>query len=258
MVPDVLYEDNHLLVINKQAGWVTQGATDDQDSVVQQCKGYLAEKYAKPGNVFLGVVSRLDQNVTGVLPLARTSKGAARLNEQFRDHTVKKIYWAMVVGDLRESGRLEHWLVRGPQATRSVAHRSPRPDAYHALLQYRCVASQGRHHLLEVTLETGGKHQIRAQLAAVGCPVMGDAKYGSADSISSGIALHCRRIGLRHPTRAVWYDFEAALPKAWRGLGNASSLIPQQAWISRATESKLQEADDAERKDDGALGEAEL
>ncbi len=236
---DVLYEDNHLLVINKPAVWVTQGALPDQPSVVELAKSFLKAKYQKPGNVFLGIVSRLDRGVTGVLPLAKTSKAAARLNDEFRDRRVKKIYWAVVQGNPAKHERLHHWLVRDQQATRSHAKTSAVAGAYEAILEYEQIQSWSDFHLLQIKLETGGKHQIRAQLAAIGCPLVGDTKYGSQQRMENGLALHCRRIQLRHPTRDCSITFQAALPESWRSIASFSKCAPIDSWTSAVQESTL-------------------
>ncbi|MGC3970959.1 MAG: RluA family pseudouridine synthase [Pirellulales bacterium] len=227
MNPVVLYEDNHLLVLNKPIGMVSQGALPGEPSAVEWTKDYLKRKYDKPGNVFVGVVSRLDRDVSGVLVLARTSKGAARLSEQIRERTVKKIYWAVVPADagLKDSERLEDWLAEDKQLGRmAVVDRKQLPPgaearADFASLEYRCIRRAGGLALLEVDLETGRKHQIRVQLAARGHAVVGDRKYGSRERFPAGIALHARQMTFRHPTRDEMLTLEAPCPAAWRELG---------------------------------------
>jgi 23S rRNA pseudouridine1911/1915/1917 synthase len=236
---DVLYEDNHLLIINKPAGWVTQGALPEQPSVVELAKSFLKAKYQKRGNVFLGVVSRLDRGVTGVLPLAKTSKGAARLNDEFREHRVDKLYWAIVQGSVLNQAKLSHWLVREQHATRSHAVNSPVTGAYQAVLEYERIQSWSDFHLLQIRLETGGKHQIRAQLSAVGCPIVGDKKYGSQLRMENGLSLHCRKLQFRHPTRGVMLTVRAALPETWRSIANFGKNAPIDGWNSDVQETAV-------------------
>lgn len=213
---DVLYEDNHLLVVNKPAGLATQGVMEGTASVVTAAKEYLKRKYKKPGNVYVGVVSRLDASVSGVLVLARTSKAAARLTEQFRARSTEKTYWALV-GQPPEpaEGELEHWLLKDERAMRMKTVRRYTPAALHARLDYRTLRAEKKHTLLEIRLHTGRKHQIRVQLAEIGCPILGDKKYGSRAAFPAGIALHSRRLAIDHPTTKERLVFEAKLPKAW-------------------------------------------
>lgn len=225
----VLYEDNHLLVVNKPAGLATQGAAAGEDSLVVRAKEYLREKYQKPGNVYLGVVSRLDALVTGAVVLARTSKGAARLSEQFREGEVAKTYWAVVEGSLKkETGELIDWIVKDEAQRKMVvvgsangsAGASPsRESPQEARLRFRQLkALSNGLSLLEVELQTGRKHQIRVQLAHLGCPIIGDAKYGAKRPFPAGIALHARRLGFAHPTLKSPRSFVAPLPASWRSL----------------------------------------
>lgn len=222
---DIVYEDNHLLVVNKPIGWIVQGAQTGQNSLLDLAKSYIKTKYHKPGNVYLGVVSRLDGPVSGLVPLARTSKAASRLSEQIRMRAVKKVYWAIVSGKPpKTSDRIEHWLVRQESDTITRVATSTAPNAQQAILEYRtlgmstsnasidaCTAQTW----LEIELVTGRKHQIRAQLAAMGCPILGDAKYGSKIRFSEGIALHCRRLVFQHPIRDEELDLKANPPKSW-------------------------------------------
>ncbi len=219
----ILYEDNHLLVIAKPAGLVAQGAAEGDVSVVTLARGYLKEKYAKPGNVFLGVVSRLDAFVSGAMVLARTSKAAARLTEQFREGAVRKAYWAILeVIPAPPEAPLEHWLWKDDAAHRMRAAARERPDSQRALLTYRTLGatehpeSGAAGSRLEVELETGRKHQIRVQLAAIGHPIWGDRKYGAAEPFPEGIALHARRLELEHPTRREPLRWIAPLPAVWK------------------------------------------
>lgn len=224
---DILYEDNHLLVINKQPDWVVQGANLDQASLLDWGKVYLKEKYQKPGNVFLGVVSRLDAGVTGAVPFARTSKGASRLSEQMREHQMDKRYWALVEGaPPKTSATLRHWLSRGPTETVTRVHSSAIPGSQIAELHYDLLGQTSEDFvrkngqpalvsLLEIQLITGRKHQIRAQMQAIGTPIVGDRKYGSKLSFHAGIGLHCRRLQFKHPTQDFMVDVVAPTPSYW-------------------------------------------
>lgn len=212
----ILHEDNHLLVVNKPADWVVQGASTDQRSLLESARLYIKSKYQKPGNVYLGVVSRLDAPVTGAVPFARTSKCAARLSEQFRDHSVDKEYWALVTGcPSAIEGRLEQWLVRRPEDTVTRVVAPDHPDGQSAILEYRVVACAKGQSFLKLRLITGRKHQIRCQLAAMGCPILGDQLYGSRDRFPQGIALHCHRLEFVHPTTKERMTILADLPIYW-------------------------------------------
>lgn len=212
----VLFEDNHLLIVDKQADWVVQGAQEDQASLLESAKDYLKQRYRKPGRVFLGVVSRLDAPVTGVVPFARTSKAAARLSEQFRNRIPDKQYFALVEGEppLSEA-RLEHYLVRGPDSPVTLVANASAPGAQRAILDYRCLGVHGNRRLLEVQLVTGRKHQIRCQLAANGTPIVGDRLYGAHETFPRGIALHCGCLTLAHPTLQTSLTVRAAVPSYW-------------------------------------------
>jgi 23S rRNA pseudouridine1911/1915/1917 synthase len=229
---EVLYEDNHLLVVNKPAMLPTMGVAEDRPSLLSAAKDYIRAKYAKPGNVFLGIVSRLDAPVTGVVLLARTSKAAGRLAKQFRDRDVEKIYWAIVEGTIEPpEGRLIDYLYKDERHRRVHASAAETPGAQVAELQYRTV---GLHHgepqlrdrsasLLEVRPHTGRKHQIRVQLSQAGFPILGDRKYGSVRRFPAGIALHARRLVARHPVSKMQMEFEAPLPEAWLSLVDRKS-----------------------------------
>ncbi|MFN7876379.1 MAG: RluA family pseudouridine synthase [Pirellula sp.] len=222
---DIVYEDNHLLVVNKPIGWIVQGAQTGQNSLLDLAKSYIKTKYHKPGNVYLGVVSRLDGPVSGLVPLARTSKAASRLSEQIRIRAVKKVYWAIVTGKPpKPSDRIEHWLVRQESDTITRVATRTAPNAQQAILEYRTLGMSTNNSSidartaqtwLEIELVTGRKHQIRAQLAAMGCPILGDAKYGSSIRFSEGIALHCSRLVFQHPIREEKLDLKANPPKSW-------------------------------------------
>lgn len=219
----VLYEDNHLLIVNKPAGWVVQGAAADQLSLFDWGKAYLKEKYNKPGNVFLGVVSRLDSWVTGAVPFARTSKAAARINEQLRESTVLKLYWAIVEAKpAAPSGTLVHWLVRDDREAVTRAYERQQSQSQKGELRYRTLGETDLGTLLEIELITGRKHQIRAQLSTLGCPIVGDRKYGAASRMEAGIGLHCRRLAFDHPTQERKIDIVAATPSYWPKLPDFS------------------------------------
>lgn len=216
---EVIFEDNHLLAINKPPGIPTQGAMAGLPSVVALAKAYIKQKYHKPGNVYLGVVSRLDRAVSGVVLFARTSKAAARLTEQFRTRTVKKLYWAVVRGEPTASEICEDWLVKDEPRHRMRVVAEQVAGATRARLLYRRLRSLSRGWLLEVSLETGRKHQIRVQLAERNLPILGDRKYGSDEPFAAGIALHSRLLQLVHPTRGEAIKLTAPLPFAWREFG---------------------------------------
>ena len=215
--PDVLYEDNHLLVVNKPAGLPTQGVVEGAASVVTLAKTYLKQKYKKPGNVYLGVVSRLDASTSGVLVLARTSKAAARLAAQFREHETEKIYWALVERPPEPPvGELSHWVLKNDRQRRMEVVPPRTRGAQHAKLAYQTLRAEKQRALVEVHLHTGRKHQIRLQLATIGCPVLGDRKYGSrAEFPAGGIALHAKRLAIEHPTTKERLEFQAPAPQAW-------------------------------------------
>jgi len=214
---NVLYEDNHLLVLNKPADCIVQGAQPDQPSLLVAAKEYIRVSYEKPGAVYLGVVSRLDRGVTGVVPLARTSKAAARLSEQFRNREVAKTYIALVHGRPRlPQAELKHWLVRDESMTKTRWFSHEIPGAQLGILKYRVLGTSDDWSQLEINLETGRKHQIRAQMEAINCPIIGDRKYGSEVGFSSGIALHCASVAIDHPITKLRQEFKAPFPSSWQ------------------------------------------
>lgn len=215
----VVYEDNHLLAVNKPAGIATQGAEAGRASLLELARQYIKQKYHKPGNVYLGTVSRLDAVVSGVVVFARTSKAAARLSEQFRQHTVRKLYWAVVSGKPATADTCSDWLVKDELQHRIQVSDQDTAGAQLARLAYRRLQRLSAGWLLEIELETGRKHQIRCQLATRRMPILGDRKYGSRESFAEGIALHARMLQLVHPTRDETIKLEAEPPVAWRGLG---------------------------------------
>ncbi len=223
---EVIYEDNHLLVVNKPAMLPTMGVANDRPSLLGIAKEYLRKKYQKPGNVFLGVVSRLDAPVTGVIIMARTSKAASRLSEAFRERQVQKVYWAVVEGvpDKPEAS-LEHYLRKDERHRRVHVTHADCPDAQFARLQYTLLRSHQDFSFLRVQLETGRKHQIRVQLAKIGHPLLGDRKYGSRTEFPEGVALHARSLELQHPVRHEPIAWEARLPGCWRKHRIVTQLI---------------------------------
>jgi 23S rRNA pseudouridine1911/1915/1917 synthase len=213
----VLYEDNHLLAINKPAGLPTIGVQQDRTSAVKLAKAYLKRKFQKPGNVYLGVMSRLDSVVSGVLLLARTSKAAARLTEQFKHGTVEKVYWALVEdGSGLSGGQWTDYLVKDERARCMRVANSDRAAAQIASLRYRRLSQAAADAVVEINLLTGRKHQIRVQFANRGFPILGDAQYGSSRTFPKGIALHARRLAFEHPVKKERIELEAPLPHYWR------------------------------------------
>ena len=213
--PEVIFEDNHLLVVNKRAGIATMGTPAGEPSLVDEAKAYLKLKYDKPGNVYLGVVSRLDAPVSGVLVFARTSKAAARLTKQFQQREVDKVYWALVPKGLPTSGICEDWVVHQERNRRMVTCDPNHPGAAFARLSYETLGHRGTCQHLAIQLETGRKHQIRLQLAERGHPILGDAKYGSERKFPRGIALHAQSLEFTHPVGKQPLRFEASPPSSW-------------------------------------------
>jgi 23S rRNA pseudouridine1911/1915/1917 synthase len=216
---DVLYEDNHLLAVNKPAMLPTMGVAEDQPSLLTVAKEYLRQKHGKPGNVYLGIVSRLDAPVTGVVLMARTSRAAARLTALFREREVEKTYWALVEGQVDPpSGKLVHYLRKDERHRRMHVTGAAMAGAQRAELAYRAIRPReivAAGTLLEIQLLTGRKHQIRVQLADAGWPIVGDRKYSSTRRFPDGIALHSQRLTIEHPVRRTPLVIEAPLPPAW-------------------------------------------
>lgn len=196
----VLYEDNHIIIVSKRAGEIVQGDKTGDVPLSETVAAYLKEKYSKPGNVFVGVPHRLDRPVSGVVVLAKTSKALSRLNDMFRVGSVDKRYLAIVKNKPEiPEGRLENWLVRNEKQNRSYAYDKEVPNSKLAILNYKLVASSVNYHLLEVELLTGRHHQIRCQLAKMGCPIKGDLKYGAERSNPDGsISLHAFHVTFEH------------------------------------------------------------
>ena len=215
---EILYEDNHLLIVNKLPGEIVQGDKTGDRTLGDEAKHYLKERYDKPGAVFLGVAHRLDRPVSGVVVFARTSKALARLCEMFRTGRVKKTYHAIVGNPPTEpAATLTHWVTRNERQNKSYAHPREIPGSKKAVLDYAVIGHSDRYTLLSVNLHTGRHHQIRCQLAAIGCPVKGDLKYGAPRSNPDGsICLHARHIEFEHPvsheTLSVTAPYPATLP----------------------------------------------
>jgi 23S rRNA pseudouridine1911/1915/1917 synthase len=216
----VLFEDNHLLAVVKPPTLPTMGAATGQTSLVDLVRRYLKHKYKKPGNVFLGIVSRLDAPVTGVVLLARTSKAAARLTDQFRRRDVEKVYWALVDGDLSPAeGTWCDWLRKDERSRRMRVAAAGAEQVRRAELRYRVLRPIPRGSFVEVELVTGRKHQIRVQMSHHGHPVFGDTKYGSRQRFPVGIALLARRLRFLHPVRREMIELVAPVPRHWWGFG---------------------------------------
>lgn len=220
---DILYEDNHLIVVNKAAGEIVQGDKTGDVSLCEKMKSFLKEKYAKPGNVFVGLPHRLDRPVSGVVVLAKTSKALERLNEMFRNGCVKKIYWAITKQRPQPvESDIESWLLRNEKMNKSFSYLREVKGSKKALLHYRVIAASQNYNLVEVELKTGRHHQIRCQLASIGCPIKGDLKYGAARSNPDGsISLHARYVEFVHPVSKKIIEITAPFPpdRLWREFG---------------------------------------
>ena len=218
----VVYEDNHIIIVNKSSSEIVQGDKTGDTPLSEIVKAYLKEKYQKPGNVFLGVVHRLDRPVSGLVVFAKTGKTLTRLNEMFRVGEVHKTYWAIVKNQPpKTEDELVGWLVRNEKQNKSYAYDRERPGAKKAILDYRVIAHSQNYHLLEVQLKTGRHHQIRCQLAHMGCPIKGDLKYGFARSNPDGsICLHARKVQFIHPVSKEEICVTAPVPndKLWEAL----------------------------------------
>lgn len=211
----VLYEDNHIIAVNKTCNEIVQGDKTGDTPLSETVKAYIKEKYNKPGEVFLGVTHRLDRPTSGVVLFARTSKALTRLNEMFKSHEqIKKTYWAIVQGAPKvPEARLENWLIRNEQQNKSYIAKPNANNAKAAILNYKTLVRGENYTLLEIDLETGRHHQIRCQLAAIGCPVKGDLKYGAKRSNpDGGICLHARKIEFIHPVSKQEICITAPVP----------------------------------------------
>lgn len=219
---EILYEDNHIIIVNKAPGEIVQGDKTGDTPLSEIVKQWIKETHAKPGNVFLGVVHRLDRPVGGIVVFAKTSKALSRLNEMFRNGDVHKTYWAISRNrPKKDADTLTHYITTTERNNKSYASPTPRSGAKEARLSYSLIASGDHYHLLEVNLMTGRKHQIRVQLSAIGCPVKGDLKYGDKRSNPDGsISLMARRIQFIHPVSGSPIDITAPVPddNLWKAL----------------------------------------
>lgn len=218
----VLYEDNHIIIVNKESGEIVQGDKTGDVPLSDIVKQYVKETHAKPGAVFLGVVHRLDRPVSGVVVFAKTSKALTRLNNMFRDGEIHKTYWALCSNRPEKiEGELDNWLVRNEKQNKSYVYDKEKPNAKRARLHYQVIGATDRYTLIEVHLMTGRHHQIRSQLAHIGCPIKGDLKYGAKRSNPDGsISLLARRVEFIHPVSKEKIIVEAPLPNdnIWKGI----------------------------------------
>lgn len=212
--PQILYEDNHLIVINKRVGEIVQGDKTGDEPLSKTIAKFIVQRDSKPGDAFLGVPHRLDRPVSGVALFAKTSKGLERMNEMFRVGSVKKIYWAIVANKPpKEEDTLVHFLTRNEKQNKSYARSKPTPGAKEAKLLYKLIGASDKYYLLEIELITGRHHQIRSQLTAIGCPIKGDLKYGAPRSNpDGGISLHAKSINFIHPVKKEEIYVEAPAP----------------------------------------------
>ncbi|WP_452224585.1 RluA family pseudouridine synthase [Lacinutrix chionoecetis] len=210
----VIYEDNHIIVVNKRAGDIVQGDKTGDKPLSDVVKEYLADKYNKPGNVYLGTVHRLDRPTTGLVIFSKTSKALPRLNKLFASKEIKKTYWALVKNKPeKETDSLIHWLKKNPKNNKSKAYTNEVPDSKKAILHYKQIKTLDNYYLLEVSLETGRHHQIRVQLSSIGSPIKGDLKYGfDRSNKDASISLHARNIKFTHPVSKIELDITAPLP----------------------------------------------
>ena len=220
----VLYEDNHIIVVNKRAGDIVQGDKTGDAPLSDIVKEYIKVKYNKPGNVYLGTVHRLDRPTTGLVIFSKTSKALPRLNALFATKDISKTYWAIVKNQPPKiEDTLTHWLKKNPKNNKSKANIKEVPDSKKAILHYKVLKKLDNYYLLEVALETGRHHQIRAQLSSIGCPIKGDLKYGfDRSNKDAGIHLHARQIQFVHPVSKEELNIIAPLPKdaIWHACAN--------------------------------------
>jgi len=211
----VLYEDNHIIAVNKTISEIVQGDKTGDTPLSETLKQWLKEKYNKPGEVFIGVTHRVDRPVSGIVLFAKTSKALERLNEMFRENQMRKTYWAIVKNPPPQpEGELVHYLIRNEKQNKSYASVNEKPRSKKAVLTYRLIARSDRYFLLEIDLKTGRHHQIRCQLAAIGCPVRGDLKYGYPRSNpDGGISLHARKVRFIHPVSKNEIEIIAPVPE---------------------------------------------
>ncbi|MFV0311137.1 MAG: RluA family pseudouridine synthase [Dysgonomonas sp.] len=219
----VLYEDNHIIIVNKTVSEIVQGDKTRDKPLSEIVKEYLKEKYNKPGNVFCGVTHRLDRPTSGIVVFARTSKALSRLNDMFKNKEISKTYWAIVKNTPKQpEGTLKHYLVRNEKQNKSYAYDTEKPNSKQAILHYKLIARSDKYSLLEIDLETGRHHQIRCQLAKIGSPIKGDLKYGAERSNpDGGISLHARKISFIHPVSKELIEVTAPVPEdnLWQAFG---------------------------------------
>lgn len=210
----VLYEDNHIIIVNKTVSEIVQGDKTGDKPLSEIVKEWIKQKYNKPGNVFCGVTHRLDRPVSGIVVFAKTSKALPRLNKMFQDKEIRKTYWAIVKNKPREpEGTLTNYLVRNEKQNKSYAYDTEKPDSKKAILHYKLIGQSDKYNLLEIDLETGRHHQIRCQLAKMGCVIKGDLKYGADRSNpDGGISLHARKITFIHPVSKELIEVTAPVP----------------------------------------------
>lgn len=216
----ILYEDNHILIVNKKVGEIAQGDKTGDECLAETYKAFIAQRDSKPGKVYMGIPHRLDRPVSGIVMLAKTSKAMERLSAMFRDGDVHKKYWALCCEKPEfESGHLENWLIRNEKQNKSFITGRQGGEAKLAKLNYRYLSSTDRYHLIEVELLTGRHHQIRCQLAGMGCHIKGDLKYGAPRSNpDGGICLHSHEISFIHPVKKAEVHVTAPVPASWKGI----------------------------------------
>ncbi len=221
----VLYEDNHIIIVNKEVGEIVQGDKTGDKPLSDIVKDFLKKKYNKPGNVFCGVTHRLDRPTSGVVVFAKTSKALSRLNEMFKKEQIQKTYWAVVkkLPDKSED-TLMHYLIKNEKNNKSTAYDTEKPNTKRAVLHYKLIDKSANYYLLEINLETGRHHQIRCQLAKIGCPIKGDLKYGfERSNPDGGICLHARKISFIHPVSKEEINVVAPTPPdaLWQAFKNS-------------------------------------
>ena len=216
----ILYEDNHILIFNKAPGEIVQGDKTGDECLAETLKAFIAQRDSKPGKVFMGIPHRLDRPVSGIVVFAKTSKALSRLSEMFRTGQMHKSYWALCIGEpAKESGELVNWLLRNEKANKSFVVKAGTPGAKEARLLYKLTGKTERYYLITVQLLTGRHHQIRCQLAAAGCIIKGDLKYGAPRSNrDGGICLHSREIRFVHPVKKEEMTILAPPPSSWKGI----------------------------------------
>lgn len=218
----VIYEDNHIIIVNKTCSEIVQGDKTGDKPLSEIVKEWLKAKYNKPGNVFCGVTHRLDRPTSGIVVFAKTSKALSRLNEMFKTKEIKKTYWAIVKNMPKASeGTLKNYLVRNEKQNKSYAYDMEKPNSKQAILHYKLIAQSDKYKLLEIDLETGRHHQIRCQLAKIGCPIKGDLKYGfDRSNPDGGISLHARKISFIHPVSKELIEVIAPTPddNLWKAM----------------------------------------